>query len=85
VTSGRARALRLVDLQNLVAQVHAEVRLVEWEVHVVDRGAPGGTFLLPPNGSEWFRVAPGQAQILTPGTRVAVGRRVLVYESHLRN
>jgi hypothetical protein len=85
VTSGRARPLRVVDLQNLVAAVHAEVRLVEWDVHVFDRGTPGGTFLLPPNGTEWFRLVPGQPQILTPGTRVAVGRRVLIFESHLKN
>ena len=85
VAGGHKRPLRLIESDNLISAVHAEIRLVNWNVEVIDRGSLTGTFILPPGAGHWTPVQPGSPQPLVPHSRVAVGRRVLVYESHLRN
>ena len=80
VKSHKARALRLEDPDNLVSRVHADIRLVGWEVQVIDRDSANGTYVLAPEGNEWQRVPGDKPQTISPGTRVSIGRKVLTYE-----
>jgi hypothetical protein len=82
VAGGGLMPLRIVDPQGSVAPVHAEVRLDGWDVMIVDRSAPAGTWMWPPDGTQWLRANSGQPAKVTPGARVAFGQRVATYESH---
>lgn len=80
VAAGEARALPLDDPEQAVSRVHAEVRLQDWDVVVVDRGSANGVHVLAPEGTVWRRVGTGESVVLSPGTQVAFGRRVMTYE-----
>lgn len=79
VQAQQAAPVRLEDPEHLISRVHADVRLVGWDVQVVDRGSANGTFVLPPEASEWQRLG-DEPRTISPGTRVAVGRKVITYE-----
>lgn len=80
VAAGEARPLPLDDPEQAVSRVHAEIRLQDWDVAVVDRGSANGVHLLAPEGTEWRRVGTGESVVISPGTQVAFGRRVMTYE-----
>lgn len=80
VATGRARPLVLAGSDN-VAPAHAELRVNGWDVSVADRGAPAGTFVLAPGDGQWYRLPPLGTHVLTPGTHLACGSRVLTYTS----
>ena len=82
VGQGTLTPLKLADPQGSVAPIHAEVRLDGWDVMIVDRASPAGTWMWPPNGTQWLRATSGQPAKLTPGARVAFGQRVATFESH---
>lgn len=79
---GTARPVTLVDAHNQIAAVHAEVRLVGWDVVLVAR-AP--TFLLPHGTQQWTPVPPGQPTPLPAGARVALSQRTFVVESNAQS
>jgi hypothetical protein len=79
VTGGTARGLAIGG--DRVADAHAELRLADWAVTVVDRGSPGGTWVLDPGGSTWEQLEPYRQHLLRPGSHLAVGARVLTYVS----
>jgi pSer/pThr/pTyr-binding forkhead associated (FHA) protein len=81
VQSGHARALQIDDPDRVVSRIHAEVRLAGHAVHVVDRDSVNGTFVYPPGGAGWERLAPNEPYALAPGTQVLVGRRSLLYRA----
>lgn len=80
VQDRQATAVRLEDPEHLISRVHADIRLVGWDVQVVDRGSANGTFVLPPEASEWQRLVGDEPCTISPGTRVAIGRKVITYE-----
>jgi hypothetical protein len=82
VQSDAARPLRLFDTERSTSRVHAEIRLQEWDVLVVDRGSANGTYVLPREAGQWQRLAAETPQKIEPGTRVAFGRRVMTYDTH---
>jgi hypothetical protein len=82
VLSGDGRPLSLTDPDRTISRVHAEVRLNGWDVTVIDRRSQNGTYILPQGAQEWIRLAPDQPTAIGSGTRVLVGRRVLIYDSH---
>ena len=67
-----------------ISRVHAEVRAVEWDVQLVDRGSTNGTFVWVPARQQWDRLAPDQPRTLEPGAQVAFGRLTATFESSLR-
>lgn len=85
VVRGDERPLRLPSPEDQISPVHAEVRLVDWDVHIIDRGSSSGTFVLPPGAQQWQPVTPGSPAVLVPNSHLACGRRVFAFESHLRN
>lgn len=81
VRSGRHRAIRVDDTSGALSRVHAEIRLEEWDVQLIDRGSANGTFVAGPEQSGWTRLAPRQMFVLTPGTQVRIGQRTFTFES----
>ncbi|WP_370324574.1 FHA domain-containing protein, partial [Euzebya sp.] len=82
VEGGEALPLKLQDNERSLSRVHAEIRLVDWDVYVVDRGSANGTYVLPRGAQQWKRLVADTPEKIEPGTRVAFGKRVVTYESH---
>ncbi|MGO4615573.1 FHA domain-containing protein [Nocardia sp. 2YAB30] len=72
--------LRVDDSSGGMSRAHAEIRLVNWDVTVVDRGSTNGTRTRLPGYRDWVRLAPNQSMVLIPGTEIMLGNRVLRFE-----
>ncbi|MGF6884054.1 hypothetical protein ABIA39_003705 [Nocardia sp. GAS34] len=70
---------QIEDNSGGMSRAHAEIRLVNWDVTLVDRGSTNGTQARPP-GYDWIRLQPGQPLALTYGTEVMLGNRVLRFD-----
>lgn len=79
--SEQARAglvpLRIDDASGGMSRAHAEIRLVNWDVTVVDRGSTNGTRVRNPGYRDWIRLQPNQPMVLAHGAEVMLGNRVL--------
>ena len=84
VREGRAQGVTLIDPGNTISRVHAEIRAVDWDVHIVDHGSTNGTFIWSPERQQWDRLTPDQPVPLQPGSLVAFGRLTATYESSNR-
>ena len=82
VEKGEARPLKLTDQERSLSRVHAEIRLIDWDVYVVDRGSANGTYVLPRGAQQWKRLVADTPEKVTPGSRIAFGKRVMTFESH---
>ncbi|MGW4091637.1 FHA domain-containing protein [Nocardia sp. NPDC004750] len=76
-----ARPVRLEDSSGGMSRAHAEIRLVDWDVTVVDGGSTNGTHIRHPGRQDWVRAVPGQPIALTPGAQIQLGGRVLTFDS----
>ncbi|WP_306356478.1 MULTISPECIES: FHA domain-containing protein [unclassified Nocardia] len=72
--------LRVDDASGGMSRAHAEIRLVNWDVTVVDRGSTNGTRVRLPGYHDWVRLQPHQPMALTYGAEVLLGNRVLRLE-----
>lgn len=72
--------LKVDDTSGGMSRAHAEVRLLNWDVAVVDLGSTNGTRTRAPGYRDWIRLAPHQPMLLVPGTEVMIGNRVLRFE-----
>ena len=82
VRSGELRALMVEDRGGTVSRVHAEIRVREWDVLLVDTGSRNGTFVAPPSAAAWERLPERHTHRLEPGTRVRLGHhRTFLFES----
>ena len=76
------RYLIVEDRGGTVSRVHAEVRIRDWDVLLVDAGSRNGTFVVPSGAPAWERVPVRAPLRLEPGTRVRLGHhRTFVFES----
>lgn len=82
VVAGRARPLTVTDPERTVSRVHAALVLQDWNVRIVDRGSANGTYVAAPGRDDWSPVLPHQPTTIKPGTRLRLGQRVLLYDSH---
>ena len=80
-TVGGGLARPLVLHGSDVSGSHAELRLSDWDVLIVDRGSAAGTCVFEPGASEWARLNPFEPRVLPPGTHVAFGQRVMTFLS----
>jgi hypothetical protein len=83
VQSGEALPLQVDDPERSISRAHAELRLVDWDVHLVNLSETNGSFVWDPTSNQWIPIPAGQSVMLTPGMRVALGRRSAVFESAL--
>jgi hypothetical protein len=84
VQVGRVRGVVLVDEDDAVSRIHAEIRINGWTPMIKDRGSANGTYVAAPDSTVWTALTPKQAVPLAPGTRVQIGGRSFVYDSHLK-
>ncbi len=84
VRAGEAQPLRIDDPERRLSRVHARVLLENWEVRIEDAGSANGTRILRPDSSEWTPLAPEDPTTITSGTRIGLGDRELVFDSHFR-
>jgi hypothetical protein len=79
VGGGLARPLILSGSD--VSGSHAELRLADWDVVLVDRGSAAGTCVFEPGAAEWIRLNPYEPHVLPAGTHMAFGQRVMTFIS----
>jgi hypothetical protein len=84
VRAGRARPIAVEDGESAVSRVHAVINLNGWDAVITDRGSANGTYIAPPDATVWTPLAPHQPAPLVAGTRVQVGKRTFVFNSHLQ-
>jgi hypothetical protein len=77
VRGGLARPLLIAG--DGVAASHAEIRLLDWDVVVSDRGSLGGTSVFEMGASDWERIRPYEPRVLKPGTHVAFSQRIVTF------
>ncbi|NLV56412.1 MAG: FHA domain-containing protein, partial [Acidimicrobiales bacterium] len=83
VQQGLALPLPVDDPERSISRAHAELRLVDWDVHLVNLSGTNGSFVWDEHAQQWIAIPEGQSVMLTPGMRVALGRRSAVFESSL--
>lgn len=83
VAGGDALPLQVDDPERSISRAHAEVRLVEWDVHLVNLSQTNGSFVWDATSNQWIPIPVGQSVVLQPGWRIALGRRSAVFESSL--
>ncbi|MEV6280735.1 FHA domain-containing protein [Nocardia sp. NPDC051832] len=76
-----ARPVRLDDASGGMSRTHAEIRLVDWDVTVLDLGSANGTHLRAAGHPDWIRVVPGHPQPLRPGAQILLGGRTATFDS----
>jgi hypothetical protein len=76
-----ATPIRLADPDGNLSRAHAEFRLVDWDVAVVDLGSTNGTYVQPPGQHGWHRLTPQQPYVLAAGCDVLIGDRTLMFDS----
>ncbi|MCU1592767.1 MAG: hypothetical protein JWO12_159 [Frankiales bacterium] len=82
VLSGAAAPLTLDDPDVTMSRVHARIQLVDWDVRLLDAGSANGTYTAQPGETEWTKLGSGEMVVLTPGTKVSLGGRTFVFDSH---
>ncbi|CAM4528658.1 FHA domain-containing protein [Nocardia ninae] len=76
-----ARPVRVEDHSGGMSRAHAEIRLIDWDVTVVDGGSTNGTHIRQPGHQDWTRAIPGHPVKLTPGAQIQLGGRVATFDS----
>lgn len=82
VKAGTVRGLRLDDSGGTVSRAHAIVRLVGWKVTIADRKSQNGTLVASKDSEQFVPVSREEPITLVSGSRIQLGQRTLVYESH---
>ncbi|MEM7276283.1 MAG: FHA domain-containing protein [Actinomycetota bacterium] len=75
-----AELLILNQNNETLSRTHAELRLVDWAVQLIDLGSTDGTYVWDAAFERWNQLAPNQPVVLSSGDTVALGRRTLVFE-----
>jgi FHA domain len=73
--------IRINDTSGSMSRAHCELRLVDWEVRVIDTGSVNGTYVRHPRAPGWITLRRGQEAVLYPGSQLRVGSRSLLFES----
>jgi hypothetical protein len=81
VAAGRLRPVVLIGVPGQLAPAHAELRLTDWTLSVIDRGSAVGTFVVPTGTTGWARLTPYQPATLRPGSHLSIGQRVFTFLS----
>jgi hypothetical protein len=79
VVSGAARAVVPAGDVSGISRSHASLRVVGWEVDLVDHGSLNGTFRWDRESSSWRRLGSRRPERLAHGDTIAFGRRTATY------
>ncbi|MDQ3504474.1 MAG: FHA domain-containing protein [Actinomycetota bacterium] len=80
VRTGHLRPLVLFDTGGVISRRHAEIRLEDWDVLLLDCGSANGTLVAEREAAQWSALVPGQPVRMLPGMQVRIGERSFVYE-----
>jgi hypothetical protein len=78
---GPLNPIRINDTSGSMSRAHCELRLVDWDVRVVDTGSVNGTYVRLPRAPGWITLRRGQEAVLYPGSQLRVGSRSLLFEA----
>ncbi len=81
VASGAAEGLVPRARSEGMSRVHAELRLIGWEILLSDRASTNGTFVWDEVRQEWHRLDPGERYPLHTGSIVAFGELTATFEA----
>lgn len=81
VRAGQLRPLVLFDTSGVISRRHAEIRLEDWDVLLVDCGSANGTLVAEREATVWSALVPGQPIRMLPSMQVRIGERSFVFES----
>lgn len=76
-----AELLVLNENNETLSRTHAELRLQDWSVQLLDMGSTNGTYIWDHSFERWNQLSPNQPVELKSGDTVALGRRTFVFES----
>ncbi|GAA1481516.1 hypothetical protein GCM10009624_19560 [Gordonia sinesedis] len=80
--TGSPKPIRVQDETGQLSRRHIEIRLVDWNVELVDLGSANGTFVSDPaSGNRETRLTPQRPFLLAPGSHVRIGGRHFIFES----
>jgi len=80
VRSATAQPVQMLAGPNhQMAAVQAEVRVRDWSVYLVDRGAEGGCCVQGPSDNGWSQLGRDETRELVDGSHISCGGRVLTY------
>jgi putative drug exporter of the RND superfamily len=71
------RPVRIEDRTGRMSRAHVEIRRINGEVLIVDRGSTNGVFLCQSAQQAWTRLAPWEPVPWLPGACIRVGSRTL--------
>ncbi len=71
---------KIEDASGGMSRAHAEIRLANWDVTVVDRGSTNGTRARLPGYRDWIRLQPNQPLTLVFGAEILLGNRMVRFE-----
>ncbi len=71
---------KIEDNSGGMSRAHAEIRLVNWDATIVDRGSTNGTRARLPGYQDWINLVPNQPMALIHGTELMLGNRVLRFD-----
>jgi RND superfamily putative drug exporter len=74
------RPVRIEDRTSRMSRAHVEIRRLNGEVFIVDRGSTNGVFLREPAQRTWTRLAAWEPVRWLPGASVRIGGRILRLE-----
>jgi len=81
VRTGQLRPLVIFDTSGVISRRHAEIRLEDWDVLLLDCGSANGTLVAERDAAEWSALVPGQPIRMLPSMQVRIGERSFVFES----
>ena len=81
VQAGTAAPLPIEDDGQAISRVHARLTVNGGEVRLLDAGSANGTWRTQDGATEWERVEDPAGVVISPGTSILVGRRVLRFEA----
>jgi hypothetical protein len=82
VQSGAVQAIAMrAGPDRTMAPVQAEIRSKDWAAYLVDRGAPGGTWVQSPTAQVWEPLGRSEQREVSSGSHISFGGRVLTYLS----
>ncbi len=71
---------KIEDNSGGMSRAHAEIRLINWDATIVDRGSTNGTRARLPGYQDWIHLIPNQPLAMIHGTELMLGNRVLRYD-----
>jgi len=77
-----AETIAIPDDQEILSRTHAVVELVEWDVRLRDHNSTNGTYIWNTGQNRWAKLTPSEPVVLTPGTKIMMGRRTFTFDLH---